>query len=209
MKRILLPFLILFTLISVVALLGVLNSTPLHAADEATYVPLAPLPGVDAEAEATLESYLPAIFQLSIGIAGVLAVIMLILGGLQYMGSETVGGKQDGRDRITAALGGLLLALAAFLILQTINKDLVNFSLDIAVVEVEVEEPPDSDPGDPPRIVPERSPCDTISRNEVCEDGTQCVSVIKYHSKDKCWEVDLGGKGICMKPKDFCTIEIQ
>lgn len=60
------------------------------------------------------------IFKLSITITIVLAVIMMIVGGIQYMGSESVFAKGAGKDKIYAALGGLLIALVSILMISTI-----------------------------------------------------------------------------------------
>lgn len=50
----------------------------------------------------------------------ILAVIMLVVGGVQYMGSESLFGKDEGKKRITAALGGLLIAFLSIFILNLI-----------------------------------------------------------------------------------------
>jgi hypothetical protein len=119
-------------------LISVVRAAP----PEPGYVPLAPLPNTTRPGPGGTEvvdftSYVPAVFNLSIGLAGVLAVIMMIIGGIQYLSTDSISGKNEGRKQIGAALGGLLLALGAFLILQTINPKLVNFDLDITGVGVE------------------------------------------------------------------------
>ena len=90
---------------------------------------LSPLPGTGGSTN--FDTYAPVLFNLAIGIAGVLAVIMMIVGGLQYMSTDAMSGKTEGKERITAALGGLALALIAFILLQTINTGLVNFNLPV------------------------------------------------------------------------------
>jgi len=87
-----------------------------------------------------LGKYLNAMIKLFIGICAVLAVIMIVLGGIEYMTSELPGNKESGKERITHAIFGLLLALGAWLILYTINPDLLKTDLSsLAIVEVEVE----------------------------------------------------------------------
>jgi len=66
------------------------------------------------------EAMLEKIFQISIYGTVMLAVVMIIFGGLQYMGSESVFQKGAGKDKIYAALAGLLLALISILMLSTI-----------------------------------------------------------------------------------------
>ena len=76
--------------------------------------------------------YFNNIYRLMVGITGVLAVIMIVVGGLEYIASAAnPSAKESAKKRIWAAIGGLLLALSSYLILQTINPDLVNFNLNI------------------------------------------------------------------------------
>ena len=104
---------------------------------------LAPLPGTlssgsaqGGTARATLRTYLPAAFRIAIGLSALLAVIMIVVGGLQYMLSAGGGGKAQGKERIWAAIWGLLLVLAAWLILSLINPNLVSFNLNIGTTNV-------------------------------------------------------------------------
>ena len=50
------------------------------------------------------------------------------------MTSESLGMKEEGRERIRNAVVGLILLSASFLILNTINPNILNFKLDIGVV---------------------------------------------------------------------------
>ena len=62
--------------------------------------------------------------------SAVLAMVMIVIGGIEYMTSELVSSKKAGIERITNAILGLLIALTAFLILNTINPNLLNVCLD-------------------------------------------------------------------------------
>lgn len=107
-----------------------------------TYTLLAPLPGLGLDGSSqTIETdpqknpcpfgyYLNIMIKLFLGICGVLAVIMIVMGGVQYMTSELVSSKEEGKKSITNAIFGLILALAAYLILNTINPDLLNICLN-------------------------------------------------------------------------------
>ena len=57
-------------------------------------------------------------------------MVMIVIGGIEYMTSELVSSKKAGIERITNAILGLLIALTAFLILNTINPNLLNVCLD-------------------------------------------------------------------------------
>jgi len=74
----------------------------------------------------TLGQYLRYIYLFALGIAGVAAVGSIVVGGFLYMFSDTVISKEQAKGYITSAIKGLVLALAAYLILFTINPDLVS-----------------------------------------------------------------------------------
>ena len=69
--------------------------------------------------------YLNLIVKIIIGICGVLAVVMIVMGGIEYMTSELVSSKEAGKERIRNALFGLILALFSWSLLYTINPDIL------------------------------------------------------------------------------------
>jgi hypothetical protein len=77
-----------------------------------------------------LGDYINQIFRIALGILMVIAVIMIIIAGVQYMAVESIFGKTAAKERIVNALTGLLIGLGIFLVLSTINPKLleVNFS---------------------------------------------------------------------------------
>lgn len=102
------------------------------AADDLSYTVLAPLPGVgDDNGKTTLEKYVPAVFKLAIGLSAVAAVLMIVIGGFQYISSDALMKKNEGRERIKNAVFGLVLVISAWLILNTINPNLLNINLNI------------------------------------------------------------------------------
>lgn len=105
---------------------------------------LEPLPGISRiDGETTIGEYLNTLIRIAIGLLGLFAVIMIVVGGLQYMSTDAISGKSEGRDRITKALLGLLLALGSFTMLNTINPDLTvidpNASVDLLDITVDGE----------------------------------------------------------------------
>ena len=125
-----------FALYSLVFAIFILFTSQTSLFAQTGYELLAPLPGVemDAEGKTTPSPYIRGIFALLIGIAGVLAVIMLIVGGIKYMSTDAFSGKSEAKNTIQNAIGGLLLALGAWIILYTINPGLVNFNLSLTPV---------------------------------------------------------------------------
>lgn len=53
------------------------------------------------------------------------ALVTIVIGGIEIMTSETPFKTQKGKDHITSAIAGLILALASVLILETINPQLI------------------------------------------------------------------------------------
>ncbi len=115
-----------------------------------TYTFLSPLPELGTTFDPTvpnnLGTYLNAIIPVFIGVCVILAVIMIVLGGLQYMTSELISGKEAGKERIRNAIFGLLLALGAWLLLYTINPKILDVDLSgITQQDVTIQLMPESE----------------------------------------------------------------
>ncbi|MBY0376503.1 D-alanyl-D-alanine carboxypeptidase family protein [Patescibacteria group bacterium] len=97
--------------------------------------------------------YLNIMIKIIIGIAAVLAMVMIVIGGIEYMTSELISSKEAGKQRITNAVFGLILAMASYLILNTINPDLLKTDLNIQQAQITyLEDPIPSDTGTPPGV---------------------------------------------------------
>lgn len=95
------------------------------------YTPLEPIPGL-AEAQSgntNFALFLKYVFGVLISLGGLSAVVMLIFGGITYMVSDVVHKKTDALRRVQAAMWGLLLLIASWLILNAINPRLLVFEL--------------------------------------------------------------------------------
>ena len=130
--------------------------TPVAAPVDPKYTLLAPLPcdsgpgcnnrqltTFDPTGDNKIGGYLNLMIKLFIGICAVLAVIMIVIGGIEYMTTELVSSKEAGKERIRNAIFGLLLALGAWTILNQINPNLLNTdlkSLTTQTVNVTLEE---------------------------------------------------------------------
>ncbi len=120
---------------------GDVTPTGNNACPEGRYCLLAPLPigtgGGNTESIAVNDfgGYANGIITLIIGFSGVLAVLMFMIGGFTYMTGESIGGKAEGRKTMTNAIFGFVLLLASYIILNTINPDLLNLNLDIQKVQ--------------------------------------------------------------------------
>lgn len=119
--------------------------TPACTAGEGGYCLLAPLPGLSSiNADTSFGEYLNFIIKFTIGFSAVIAVVLIVLGGIEYMGSDAFTTKEEAKGKITRAITGLLLALGGFLLLNTINPNLVNLKLNIVNQKITVEEITDS-----------------------------------------------------------------
>ena len=85
-----------------------------------------PQPGGKALEQATLPQYISGLFTFGLMIVGITALASIMLGGIYYITSDLITTKQDAKDRITSAIYGLLLLLFSYLILNTINPELVS-----------------------------------------------------------------------------------
>ena len=103
------------------------------------YALLEPLPGLD-KVNVTLSDYLGWLFPFILVVASILAVIMIVIGGLELAGGGNESLKTKGKEKIESAIYGLLLAVSAYLILYTINPNLVNGKLGIDSVDVKRNE---------------------------------------------------------------------
>lgn len=130
------------------------NSANPPANTNTDYYPLAPLPGLTVACGQDPDSndpnntncihtqidpatnpcpfgnYLNAMIKIFIGICAVLAMIMIVLGGIEYIMSELISSKEEGKKRITGALFGLIIALGAYALLNTINPAVLQICLN-------------------------------------------------------------------------------
>lgn len=100
------------------------------AAFALSYELSAPIPGAGVDTASDFQQYISFLFPFMLSFAALSALIMFVLGGIQY----TIGGAnpeqmKSGRERISNAIWGLLLAVFSVLILQTINPELLKLNL--------------------------------------------------------------------------------
>lgn len=90
------------------------------------YEPLVHIPGLPEGGVVDISAYLVGIYNFLLSIVGILAVIMLIIGGMKYItAAGNSGAVTDAKDTIWNALFGLALALLSWVIVGTINPDVL------------------------------------------------------------------------------------
>ncbi|MCB9808800.1 C40 family peptidase [Candidatus Nomurabacteria bacterium] len=104
---------------------------------------LAPIPGFGDRVDENLSlgKYINTLLQMVIGFMGIIAVLMIIAAGVKYMTTESFGGKANAKETITNAFLGLLIAVSIFIILRTINPDLLNLDPGIKKVSLGPQDP--------------------------------------------------------------------
>ena len=109
-----------------------------------TYTFLASLPGLgDSIKTSDIGSYFNTIFRIAIGLCAALAVIMIIIYAVQYMGDESIFGKSEAKGKIGTAILGLLIAIGSWVLLNTINPDLTGKNgVNVSVATGDVETVP-------------------------------------------------------------------
>lgn len=100
------------------------------------FVPLTPIPGLTQDTTAIINngnfaSFFNNLYKYCIGLAAVLAVIMIIWGGLEISTQDSISKQGAGRERITQAILGLILVLSPVLVFSIINPSILNLSLSI------------------------------------------------------------------------------
>lgn len=89
-------------------------------------------PGIEKGQTPEFGAYLQWLLKFLFGAVGILTVLMIIIGGLQYVIAGASGNPENvknAKSRIMMAIGGLLLALSSWLILSVINPDLLKLKL--------------------------------------------------------------------------------
>ncbi|HEX9722476.1 MAG TPA: hypothetical protein VGA53_04375 [Candidatus Paceibacterota bacterium] len=81
--------------------------------------------GVDLNTNQNLNTVVAWLYYFFVGIAGLAAFVMIVWGGIQWLTSGAIPSQaSEARDKLRAAILGLLLVLASFLIIQVINPQL-------------------------------------------------------------------------------------
>jgi hypothetical protein len=133
------------------------------------YTLLQPLPGIGGGAAGPgLADYLSWLFRFMLVAAAFLAIIQIVIGGIQMIiGGASETARTSAKSRIQDAIYGLLLALASWLILWTINPDLAQMKLTIPEITIKVTAP---------ATTPATTPCGGREKG-TCPSGQQCVYV--------------------------------
>jgi len=103
------------------------NDANLLANTTKTYVPLVSDfgSGVNFKTDSDLASTLDFLYKFGISTAVVLSIFMIMFSGVNYMITDSMSGKKEGKKILTGAVVGLLIALSSWILLNTINPDIL------------------------------------------------------------------------------------
>ncbi len=87
------------------------------------YTLIVPFPGQNPQVSSP-QDYIKALYTFGLGFGALLAMVMIVIGAVQYTASEAITSKEDAKDRIQKAILGLILLIVATVILYTINPAL-------------------------------------------------------------------------------------
>ena len=72
-----------------------------------------------------IRQFFSKVYRVGVMAAIGLAIVMITFGGLQLATTDSVSGTDSGRKKVNAALAGLFIALFSYVLLYTINPELV------------------------------------------------------------------------------------
>jgi hypothetical protein len=146
--------------------------------------------GPSTGADVTLKQYIRYIYLLGLGLIGIAAFGALVYGGFMYMLSGTVTSKEEAKSWIKGAILGLVLGMTAYLILNTINPDLLRLK------------EPTLPPLSPPAASPSPSPppaspltCEAGNCDPGCEAAANCAEPTYIWDEGFCQCVYSGSVG--------------
>lgn len=110
---------------------------------DTSFCALAPVPGLNLDESGKpvqpspqgVATFLNNLYIFAIGIAVILAVGMIIYGGVKYALSQVPSAKGDGKRQITQALFGLVLVLAPALVFTIINPEILKLNVNFEALQ--------------------------------------------------------------------------
>jgi hypothetical protein len=156
------------------------------------------------------------IFRVLVGLTAVAMVIRLMLVGYNYMTTDTPFQKASAKSDLMASLAGLVLALSAWLILNTINPKLIENSFTVSGVSVsgtqdnvESEDVQGSINGIYSGAVPQKAIGKCSAFTEITSNGQRFVVCASVASKLKTLIDDSWTAGIRLSGGGFRTEDQQ
>jgi hypothetical protein len=96
------------------------------------FLPLTQIPGIDEIASSDgIANFLNQLYRICIGLGAVLAVLMIMRAGLEFMTSQgSVRSNEKARTHLSNAILGLVLLLSPVVVFSVINPEILDISFD-------------------------------------------------------------------------------
>lgn len=170
-----------------VCLFSIFNIDSASADEDTGYEIEVSIPrGPTAGSEVGLNEYIKSIYLFGLFLIAIAALGALVYGGFTYMMSDTVTSKEDAKKYIWGAVSGLLLALCAFLVLNTINPELTSLTLP------EMESPTGPTGTSTPTFCEDDSECDSSKCEKCVDKGGESKRCFDTCSTKECKECKGG-----------------
>jgi hypothetical protein len=163
----------------------------------AQYQTLVGIPGVESGG-GSFDAYLQAVYATSISLAALLAVIKIVIAGVKWMTSDIVSTKSDAKKDIEGAILGLVVILAAVLILYIINPNIGAVSLNFEPAPRPAPQAPLNDSAQAMQVCTERAAagctahtCDTSTTPPCADIITNCQALPGFVSIEEFGENNI------------------
>lgn len=160
--------------------------------------------GILLDDSTTLSGLVAYLYGWMIAIGGLAAFSVIVFAGVQYLTSAGDPGKTKGaKDKITSAVGGLLLLLSTVLILNVINPELTiltspSFTPDSQTLDA-------IDFGDEPNI---SAPCENVTIRSSSDPADPFSVVLEPGDKQENFLADLGWSPHAFDLEGACRVNL-
>jgi len=168
-------------ILTLIIFLGFVLAFANLASAKVEWTPLVEIPGMPSGA-APLGGYLVSLYNFLLAAVGIIAMVMIVYGGFRYMTSAgNPATMADAKDIVYSSIIGLALALLSWIIVNTINPELIFTtgpgmpSANLPSVSIGGNVPPSCAYGSLSRVEgPEPDECHCIGWSELPPPGRDC-----------------------------------
>ena len=144
----------------------------------------------------SIGGFINSFYQIALAVAGLLALLMIVYGGIKYtISAGNTGAQEDARDIILSALYGVGLLLASYLILTTINPRITS---NLNLPGTDIPAPPK--PAESKVISVANTECIPLNSTTADQNNTSTISATATYAslvQPAAWDgveaVDQGG----------------
>ena len=176
---------------------GFLATEPVFAQAPLQYTLLEPIGGLQkASTDGNLSGLIGAVFRILFSLIALWAVGLFVAGGIMYMTTEIAGTFDKAKKMLWSALYALLILAGSYLLLSTINPDILSFKLDAN----RISSGPTNSNTIPAQFAPQPHNTGVVTRGSIIrvEDNSSTREQEMSDFSDKCEKV--GGRATLKNP---------